>query len=256
VANGSFLALALSRLGDVLFLERPYVYSGRSFLRKYQPMSTKAETGHVCNEDMRTKALEILLNGGLVALPTDTVYGLAALPWDIDAVTRLYEAKQRPADKAIPLLLSDADQIGPVTTLFARLETCVRELISRFWPGGLTLILPKSPKVPDVISTTPTVALRVPDHNLTRDIIAQSGGALAVTSANISGQLAPITAQEVEKQLGKRIDFILDGGPSKGGMPSTILDCTDLPPTLLRRGAISEKDLRAVIGPIIGTKKS
>ncbi len=216
-------------------------------------MPTKAKIGHIYNKDTRAQAIEVLLNGGLIALPTDTVYGLAALPWDTDAVLRLYEAKRRPAHKAIPLLLSDTEKITPVTTLFPRIETCVRALIDRFWPGGLTLILPKSAKVPEAVSAGPTVALRIPDHDLTRAIIGGSGGALAVTSANISGQLAPITAQEVEEQLGERIDFILDGGPSRGGVPSTILDCTDLPPTLLRRGAISEKDLEAVVGPIITT---
>lgn len=219
-------------------------------------MPAKAEIGHICNEDMRAAAVDILLNGGLVALPTDTVYGLAALPWDTDAVLRLYEAKRRPAEKAIPLLLSNAEQIETVATLFPRIGDCVQTLITRFWPGGLTLILPKSAKVPEAVSVGPTVALRIPNHDLTRAIIDGSGGALAVTSANLSGQLSPITAQEVEEQLGERIDFILDGGPSKGGVPSTILDCTDLPPTLLRRGAIPEKDLAAAISPMVMAKKS
>jgi len=206
----------------------------------------KAEVIHTGNENAQRRAIEVLKAGGLVAFPTDTVYGLAALPWDVDAVVRLYEAKQRPPDRPIPLLLSDASQLSRVATLPPRF----RRLLARLWPGGLTLVLPKTKMVPGVISASPTVAVRVPDLPLTRNLIREAGGVLAVTSANISGQPSPITAQEVKEQLGNRIDLILDGGPCWGGVPSSILDCTVSPPLLLRHGVVPEAALRAAIGPI------
>lgn len=196
------------------------------------------------------RAVEALKAGRLVAFPTDTVYGLAAFPWDVDAVACLYEAKQRPSDRSIPLLLSDASQLGRVATLPSRFRRGVQRLSARFWPGGLTLVLSKTEIVPDVVSPGPTVAVRVPDLPLALGLIRDAGGVLAVTSANPSGQPSPITAQEVEEQLGDRIDLILDGGPCRGGIPSSILDCTVSPPLLLRRGAIPEAALRAVIGPL------
>jgi L-threonylcarbamoyladenylate synthase len=190
------------------------------------------------------RAAEVLKAGGLVAFPTDTVYGVAALPWNVDAVLRLYEVKQRPSDLPIPLLLSDADQLSRVAMLPDRFK----QLLARFWPGGLTLVLPKTEIVSDAISPRSTVATRIPDLPLARRLIREAGGVLAVTSANVSGQPSSINAQEVEEQLGGRIDLILDGGPCRGGVPSTILDCSVSPPLLLRRGAITESDLRAVIG--------
>ena len=210
----------------------------------------KTETIHTSREDALSRAIEVLQAGGLVAFPTDTVYGLAVFPWDMEAVARLYTAKQRPSDRPIPLLLSDADQIERVATLLPQFERQVRRLIARFWPGGLTLVLPKTATVPDAISHGPTVAARVPALPLARDLIQGMGGVLAVTSANLSGQPSPITAQEVEAQLGGRIELILDGGPCKGGVPSSLLDCTISPPLLLRRGIISVEDLRAVVGAI------
>ena len=205
---------------------------------------------HAGSERAQRQAVEILKAGGLVALPTDTVYGLAALPWDVAAVARLYEAKQRPPDKPIPLLLSDASHVERVAVLPSRFRRQVRQLIVRFWPGGLTLVLAKTEIVPDAVSPSPTVGLRVPDLSLARDLIRRAGGVLAVTSANISGQFSPVSAQEVVQQLGDRIDLILDGGPCRGGIPSSILDCTVCPPALLRHGAVPEMALRAIIGPI------
>jgi L-threonylcarbamoyladenylate synthase len=194
----------------------------------------------------RRRALELLTSGGLVAFPTDTVYGLAASAWDDGAVLRLYQVKERPTDLPIPLLLSDASQLDRVALLP---ERC-RALPERFWPGGLTLVLPKTASVSEAISRRPTVAVRVPDLALTRDLIRDAGGVLAVTSANISGGPSPVTVQQVEAQLGGRIPLILDGGPCRMGVASTILDCSVSPPMLLRRGAVGEADLRAVIGAL------
>lgn len=190
--------------------------------------------------------MRVLKSGGLVAFPTDTVYGLAAWPWDDAAVKRLYEVKERPQDLPIPLLLSGAGQLSQVATLS---ERC-RPLTERFWPGGLTLVLPKTEAISGAISERPTVAARVPDLVLARDLIREAGGVLAVTSANISGEASPVTARQVEMQLGGRIPLVLDGGPCRVGIASTILDCSVSPPLLLRRGAISEADLRAVVGAI------
>jgi L-threonylcarbamoyladenylate synthase len=192
----------------------------------------------------RRRALEILKSGGLVAFPTDTVYGVAAYPSEEGAVERLYQVKERPRDLPIPLLLSDVAALDRIALLS---ERC-RALPERFWPGGLTLVLPKKASVSDAISQRPTVAVRVPDLELTRELIRGAGGVLAVTSANLSGASSPVTAQQVEAQLGGRIPLVLDGGPCPVGVASTVLDCSVSPPLLLRRGAVSEVDLRAVVG--------
>jgi L-threonylcarbamoyladenylate synthase len=213
-------------------------------------MLMPAEIIHVGNENARCRAVEVLKAGGLAAFPTDTVYGLGAVPWNVEAVARLYEAKRRPSDMPIPLLLSDAGQLDRVATLLPQFKRRSGQLLSRFWPGGLTLVLPRAKTVPDVVSASSTVGLRVPDLPLAREIIRGAGGVLAVTSANISGQPSSITAQEVKEQLGDRIDLILDGGPCRGGIPSSVLDCTVFPPVLLRHGAVSEVALRMAIGPI------
>jgi L-threonylcarbamoyladenylate synthase len=210
----------------------------------------KTEVIHSGNENAKRRAVEVLKAGGLVAFPTDTVYGLGVLPWNLDAVARLYEVKARPLDMAIPLLLSDASQLNRVATLPSGFKHELKQLIKRFWPGGLTLVLPKVAIVPDAVSRGSTVAVRVPDLELARHVIQDAGGVLATTSANISGQPSPVTAQEVENQLGDRIDLILDGGLSRGGIPSSILDCAVLPPVLLRHGPISVTNLRSVVGPI------
>jgi L-threonylcarbamoyladenylate synthase len=210
----------------------------------------KTETIHAGNENALRRAVEVLKAGGVVAFPTDTVYGVAVSPWDTDALARLYKAKRRQPDHPIPLLLSDADQLERVATVTRRIRRQVQQLITRFWPGGLTLVLPKTEIVPNLVSHTHTVGVRVPDLPLARALIQGAGGVLAVSSANISGQPSPITAQEVEEQLGRRIDLILDDGPSQGGVPSSVLDCTTSPPALLRRGAIAAAELQAIIGPV------
>jgi len=207
----------------------------------------KTEIIHASSENAQPRAVEVLKSGGLVAFPTDTVYGLAAFPWDADTIASLYEAKKRPVDRPIPLLLSDAGQLCRVAELPTRFE----KLTTRFWPGGLTLVLPKTRAVLKEISSGPTVAVRVPNLPMARDLIRAAGGVLAVTSANISGYPSPVVAEDVEKQLGGRIELILDGGTCRGGIPSTLLDCTVSPPTLLRHGPIAVADLRAAIGQVI-----
>lgn len=181
------------------------------------------------------------MQGQLVAFPTDTVYGVAAIATSPSAVSRLYVAKGRPPEKAIPVLLANVDELE---TVVSEVSPLVRCLISVFWPGGLTLILPKSKAVPSEVSPSATVAVRVPDLALSRQIITAVGTPLAVTSANRSGHRSPCTAMEVMTQLGGSIAAIVDGGNCPHGLPSTILDCTLNPPRVLRVGAIPIERLR------------
>ena len=191
-------------------------------------------------------AAQILAEGGLVAFPTDTVYGVGAHAFQPDAVERIYVAKIRPRDKAIPILLAQPDDLVLVAEGITETAWLLAE---RSWPGGLTLVLPKKANVPDVVSAGgPTVAVRVPDHPVSRALIAALGAPLAATSANLSGHPSPVTAQEVEAELGGRIELILDGGQCPGGVPSTVLDLTADPPAVLRAGAIAVEETEAALG--------
>lgn len=196
------------------------------------------------NEAMAV-AVRILAECGLVAFPTDTVYGVGANVFQPKAVERIYTAKIRPRDKAIPILLARADDLSLVTE---RITEAAWLLAERFWPGGLTLVLPKKANVPDVVSAGgPTVAVRVPDHPVFLALIAALGVPLAATSANLSGRPSPVTAWEVKTELGGRIELILDGGRCPGGVPSTVLDLTTDPPAVLRAGAIAVETIKAAL---------
>ncbi|MBI1793030.1 MAG: threonylcarbamoyl-AMP synthase [Chloroflexi bacterium] len=186
-------------------------------------------------------ALEILSAGGLVAFPTDTVYGLGALAFDGKAVESIYTAKDRPIEKAIPILIGDARGLDKIAS---NVPDMARRLAARFWPGPLTLIVPKLPTLPETVSATDTVGVRVPDHPVARALL-QAAGPMAVTSANISGRPSPATADEVQAQLGGRIALIIDGGRAPGGIPSTLADCTGRQPIVLRAGPISLEQLLA-----------
>jgi L-threonylcarbamoyladenylate synthase len=195
------------------------------------------------DRDALARAQAVLRVGGLVAFPTDTVYGLAALPTDLEAVGRLYAAKERGADQPIPLLLSDVDRLAEVAVL----PEVARPLVRRFWPGELTLVLPKTEAVRAEVSAGPTVGVRLPDLDLAQDLIRAAGGVLAVTSANRSGEPAALTAEDVLEQLGGRIELVVDGGRCRGGIPSTVLDCTTWPPIVLRHGDIAESDIQETL---------
>jgi L-threonylcarbamoyladenylate synthase len=186
-----------------------------------------------------TGALELLLSGGLVAFPTDTVYGVGCLAFNEQAIESIYAAKDRPMEKAIPILIGDATdviQIAEEIPMFAM------RLIARFWPGPLTVLVPKKPALPEAISATSTVGVRVPDHDIARALL-RLAGPMAVTSANISGQPSPTTADQVFAQLNGRIALIIDGGPTRGGIPSTLVDCTREEIEVLREGPISKEQL-------------
>jgi L-threonylcarbamoyladenylate synthase len=185
------------------------------------------------------RALEILRTGNLVAFPTDTVYGVGGLAFDGKAVESIYVAKDRPIEKAIPVLISDLDDLEKVGT---NIPETARRLASRFWPGPLTILVSKQLTLPESVSATSTVGVRVPDHEVARRLL-RAAGPMAVTSANISGGQNPVTAQEVHEQLGGRIPLIIDGGRTPGGVPSTLVDCTGKEIRILRDGPISLAEL-------------
>ena len=188
--------------------------------------------------------ISILRQGGLVAFPTDTVYGLGAGAGLPQAVERVYQVKQRPRDRALPLLLADISQISEVAAPVPQ----VAWLLARaFLPGALTLVLPKSKSVPDIITGSGnTVAVRVPAHPVPVALARGLGTPIVGTSANISGQPISLTAEEVSVQFGDKIDMIIDGGQCPGGRESTVVDVTGEVPVVLREGAISKEELRQV----------
>lgn len=189
--------------------------------------------------DALQRALDILKNGGLVAFPTDTVYGVGALAFDGRAVESIYTAKDRPAEKAIPVLIADESDLEKVGV---DIPAIAHRLATRFWPGPLTVLVPKKPTLPASVSATDTVGVRIPDHAVTRALL-RAAGPMAVTSANISGQPSPSTAEDVFAQLNGRIPLIIDGGKTPGGTPSTLVDCTGENIRILREGPLSLEEL-------------
>jgi L-threonylcarbamoyladenylate synthase len=195
-------------------------------------------------EDL-AQAIQALRAGGLVAFPTDTVYGVGAHAWLPGAVEQLYVAKQRPREKAIPLLIASVADLSQVAL---DVPQAAYNLARRFWPGALTLVLRRDPRVLDAVTSgQETVAVRVPNHPVTQALIAALDAPLAATSANLSGQPAPDTAQGVLAQLKGRIDLILDGGTCPGGIASTIVDLTVSPPAILRTGGLSPDEIGALL---------
>jgi L-threonylcarbamoyladenylate synthase len=193
-----------------------------------------------------TEAVDCLRRGGLVAYPTDTLYGLGAAAGDDGAVRRLFQAKNRPLDNPLPMLVASVEAAQEVAQMEPSLTL---RLASHFWPGGLTLVLPREPGFHSLaLAGGDTVAVRVPNHRVPLGLIWELGQPLTGTSANISGGRAPLTAADVAAQLGERVDIIIDGGRCPGGIESTVLDLTGESPRLLREGAISRAELESVIG--------
>jgi L-threonylcarbamoyladenylate synthase len=193
-------------------------------------------------------AAQTLRSGGLVAFPTETVYGLGANALDANAVGRIFAAKGRPAEDPLIVHLDSAERVS----LAARSVSDVAHTLMRaFWPGPLTLILPKQPQIPALVTSgLDTVAVRVPDHPLALALIRAAGLPIAAPSANRFGHTSPTTAQHVWNDLHSRIDIILDGGPTPIGVESTVLDVSTSPPRILRPGGITREMLEAVIGPV------
>jgi L-threonylcarbamoyladenylate synthase len=194
----------------------------------------------------QSRALAVLRRGGLVAFQTDTVYGVGALAFNAAAVRRIYIAKDRPAEKAIPVLIADMADLVKVTLDIPQVAA---KLAGRFWPGPLTLVVEKHPDLPETVSDGPTVGVRVPDNPVARALL-RSAGPMAVTSANLSGQPSPFTAQEVFAQLGGRIALILDGGTTPGGVPSTVVDCIDTEPRIIREGPVSIEEIQSFLSGV------
>ncbi|MDY0124928.1 MAG: L-threonylcarbamoyladenylate synthase [Anaerolineaceae bacterium] len=188
-------------------------------------------------------ALAALASDELIVFPTDTLYGLAGRINET-SLQKIYSAKQRPDEKAIPVLVGDQQQLYQ---LASKIEPQVMALMQVFWPGPLTLVVPKKAGLPPSLSPYPGLALRMPDHHLALTLLQQTGP-LAVTSANISGGQNPITAEDVYAQLKGRVDLILDGGKLPGGKASTVVDCQSDAPILLREGPIPFEDILNVWG--------
>ncbi len=201
-----------------------------------------------CSEKHVKEAALCLKRGGLVAFPTETVYGLGGNALDPGAVARIFEAKGRP--EFDPLITHIAD-LGMIDILAEVQDSRVYELARYFWPGPLTLIVPKKNCVPDLVTSgLPAMALRMPDHPVALALIREASGAVAAPSANSFGYLSPTTARHVEEDLGPRIDMILDGGPCRVGLESTVLDMTGTVPEILRPGAVSLQNLEEVLGAV------
>jgi L-threonylcarbamoyladenylate synthase len=198
-------------------------------------------TNRACVEE----AVRILHGGGLVCYPTDTVYGIGAAAGDDAAVRRLFAAKGRSPDKALPLLLADAGDaagVGDVTPL-------ARALAGRFWPGALTIVVRKAPDYRSLaLAGGDTVALRVPDHDLVRAIVRALREPLTGTSANRAGAPPPVSAPEVSSQMGEMVDLVIDGGHCEARVESTVIDITRDVPEVLREGPVSRGEIEEVVG--------
>ncbi len=194
----------------------------------------KTQLISAAHPDAIALACQVVRSGGLIAFPTDTLYGLGCDPHSPTALQRIYAAKGRATSKAIPVLISHPDQLTNLVTGFP--EQAVK-LTEEWWPGALTLVLPKNPDLPPDLTPYPGLAVRMPEHPVALSLLDQTGP-LAVTSANLSDHENPRDAQGVLAQLNELVDLVLDGGKLSGGQASTIIDCMGNEPKLLREGPI------------------
>ncbi len=198
------------------------------------------------NPDVVLQTVRLLDAGGIVAYPTDTLYGLGVSGINCDAVDRLFALKQRRSDKPVPLIVESARSAGRYAT---HINDAACKLMEAFWPGPLSLVLAASESIPDQThGATGTVALRVPAAPFARAVAHELGAPLTATSANVAGCPPSVTAREVQKLFQDRIDLIIDGGPAANEIPSTIVDVTGERAILLRKGAISCTALEDVLG--------
>jgi L-threonylcarbamoyladenylate synthase len=203
----------------------------------------KTEVLSASDPNAMRHAADVLRHNGLVAFPTDTVYGVGALAFKAEAVQRLYVVKGRATDKAIAVLVARTADLPKVAQ---ELTPSAQRLARDFWPGPLTLVVPKHPDLPAAVSALPTVGVRFPDHPVARGLLELTGP-LAVTSANRSGEPNALTAEEVLAHLSGRVDLLIDGGRAPGGIPSTVVDCTGLVPMILRQGPVSAAEIEATL---------
>ncbi|HVG21856.1 MAG TPA: L-threonylcarbamoyladenylate synthase, partial [Blastocatellia bacterium] len=198
-------------------------------------------------EEVIERAAAIIRGGGLVAFPTETVYGLGADAMNEAAVQKIFEAKGRPGDNPLIVHVGSESDLGRVAD---ETSAKARDLIGRFWPGPLTLVLKRRPELAESVSAgLPTVAVRMPRNAVALGLIRKAGTPIAAPSANRSGRPSPTSAAHVARDLEGRIDMIIDGGPTDIGVESTVLDMTADPPVILRPGWITEESLASVIGP-------
>ena len=194
------------------------------------------------------RAAEIIRQGGVVAFPTETVYGLGANAFNPMAVARIFEIKNRPFFDPLIVHIADRSQVSSlVTDIFPSAE----KLMNRFWPGPLTIVLFKTEEVPDIVTAgLPTVGVRMPRHPIALRLIEEAGCPIAAPSANPFGYVSPTTAGHVREQLGSQVDFILDGGPCEVGLESTILSLTEKIPRLLRPGGLPLEEIESIVGTV------
>lgn len=199
-------------------------------------------------DEALTKAADFIKNGGLVAFPTETVYGLGGDGLNSEAASKIYKAKGRPSDNPLILHINDQKMLHKIVN---DVNSMAKKIMTAFCPGPITLILPKSDIVPSsVTGGLNTVAVRMPDNDIARELIRLSNTPIAAPSANISGRPSPTTAQAVYNDLHDRIDMILDGGACHFGVESTIVDCTEAVPIILRPGAITKEMLEELF-PVV-----
>jgi L-threonylcarbamoyladenylate synthase len=200
-------------------------------------------------DDQIARAVDVLRRGGLVAFPTETVYGLGADATNPDAVHRLFAVKGRPVDHPVIVHLADAAQLDEWS---ASVPPAARALADAFWPGPLTVIVPRSARVPDAVTGgRDTVGLRVPGQRLAHGLLAKFGGGIAAPSANRFGRVSPTTAADVRADLGADVDLVLDGGPCRVGVESTIVDCTRAEPVIARLGGVTQDAVASVVGRVV-----
>jgi len=196
----------------------------------------------------------VLRQGGLVAFPTETVYGLGANAFDPAAVARIFAAKERPSFDPVIVHVPSPDEVSRVAFADHPRFTTLAE---RFWPGALTLVLPKRPELPDLVTAgLPAVGVRVPGHEVARALLAAAGVPVAAPSANPFGSVSPTTAAHVLEGLGERVDVILDGGPCRVGVESTVLSLLRDPPLILRPGGVTREELEAALGQAVEVRAS
>mgnify|MGYP001154720259 CR=1 FL=1 len=196
------------------------------------------------SQEQVEKGVKTLREGGVIAFPTDTVYGLGADAFNPKAVERIYEIKNRPEGMSFPLLIADIAQLSTVAEPPSEIAWF---LARRFWPGGLTLVLPKADSLPPHLAKGSTVGVRIPNHPICLTLIKCLGGPIIGTSANLSGKASSLTAYEVKQQLGDKIDLIIDGGKCPGGNESTIVDVSSGVPVILRQGLIPQHEIEEAL---------
>ena len=205
-------------------------------------------------ENQISESVRVLRNGGLVAFPTETVYGLGADAFNDKAVARVFEAKERPPDNPLIVHIASVEQLKSIARAVPE-KAC--RLAERFWPGPLTLVVEHCGQVPGIVTAgLPTVAVRVPNHRVILSLITAFGGGIVGPSANLSGKPSPTTAQHVYDDLHGKVEIILDAGPTTIGVESTVVDVTTEPPTILRLGGLPKNEIEQIVGPLQTTSLS